>query len=27
VYVKWLAPLGQPGPLLNAMFYLNSIPD
>jgi hypothetical protein len=25
--VKWLAPLGQPGPLLNAMFYLNSIPD
>jgi glutamate/aspartate transport system substrate-binding protein len=27
VYVKWLAPLGQPGPLLNAMFYLNSLPD
>jgi ABC-type amino acid transport substrate-binding protein len=27
VYVKWLAPLGQPGPLLNAMFYLNSLPE
>ena len=27
VYVKWLAPLGRPGPLLNAMFYLNSIPE
>jgi ABC-type amino acid transport substrate-binding protein len=27
VYVKWLAPLGQPGPLLNAMFYLNSFPE
>ena len=27
VYVKWLAPLGRPGALLNAMFYLNSIPD
>ena len=27
IYVKWLAPLGQPGPLLNAMFYLNSRPD
>ena len=27
VYVKWLAPLGRPGPLLNAMFYLNSLPD
>ena len=26
VYVKWLAPLGRPGPLLNAMFYLNSLP-
>jgi polar amino acid transport system substrate-binding protein/glutamate/aspartate transport system substrate-binding protein len=27
VYVKWLAPLGRPGPLLNAMFYLNSFPE
>ena len=27
VYVKWLAPLGRPGPLLNAMFYLNALPD
>jgi glutamate/aspartate transport system substrate-binding protein len=27
VFVKWLAPLGQPGPLLNAMFYLNSLPE
>lgn len=27
IYVKWLAPLGQPGPLLNAMFYLNSLPE
>jgi len=27
VFVKWLAPLGRPGPLLNAMFYLNSLPD
>jgi glutamate/aspartate transport system substrate-binding protein len=27
VYVKWLAPLGRPGPLLNAMFYLNSLPE
>jgi len=27
IYVKWLAPLGRPGPLLNAMFYLNSLPE
>ncbi|MEO8344554.1 MAG: amino acid ABC transporter substrate-binding protein [Betaproteobacteria bacterium] len=27
VYVKWLAPLGRPGSLLNAMFYLNSLPE
>ena len=26
VYVKWLAPLGRPGPLLNAMFYLTRFP-
>jgi ABC-type amino acid transport substrate-binding protein len=27
VYQRWLAPLGPPGPLLNAMYYLNAIPD
>lgn len=27
VFVKWLAPLGAPSPLLNAMFYLNSLPE
>jgi ABC-type amino acid transport substrate-binding protein len=27
IYQRWLAPLGQPGPLLNAMFYLNALPD
>ena len=27
VFVKWLAPLGRPSPLLNAMFYLNSLPE
>jgi len=27
VYQQWLAPLGRPSPLLNAMFYLNALPD
>ena len=27
IYQRWLAPLGPPGPLLNAMFYLNALPD
>jgi ABC-type amino acid transport substrate-binding protein len=27
IFVKWLAPLGAPSPLLNAMFYLNSLPE
>lgn len=27
VYQHWLAPLGKPSPLLNAMFYLNALPD
>jgi len=27
IYQRWLAPLGQPGPLLHAMFYLNALPD
>ena len=27
VYQRWLAPLGPPGPLLNAMYYLNARPD
>jgi len=27
IYQRWLAPLGPPGPLLNAMYYLNAIPD
>ena len=27
VYQQWLAPLGKPSPLLNAMFYLNALPD
>src|SRR5262249_11526014 len=27
VYQRWLAPLGPAGPLLNAMYYLNAIPD
>jgi glutamate/aspartate transport system substrate-binding protein len=27
VYQRWLAPLGPPGPLLNAMYYLNAIPE
>jgi ABC-type amino acid transport substrate-binding protein len=27
IFIRWLAPYGTPGALLNAMFYLNSIPD
>jgi len=27
IFQRWLAPLGPPGPLLNAMFYLNALPD
>ena len=27
IYQRWLAPLGPPSTLLNAMFYLNAIPD
>ncbi len=27
IFIKWLAPYGTPGPLLNAMFYLNALPD
>jgi len=27
IYQRWLAPLGPPSPLLNAMVYLNAIPD
>jgi ABC-type amino acid transport substrate-binding protein len=27
IYDRWLAPLGKPGPLLAAMYYLNSYPD
>jgi polar amino acid transport system substrate-binding protein/glutamate/aspartate transport system substrate-binding protein len=27
VYQRWLAPLGRPSPLLNAMFYLSTLPE
>lgn len=27
VFQHWLAPLGRPSPLVNAMFYLNALPD
>jgi ABC-type amino acid transport substrate-binding protein len=27
LFIKWLAPYGNPGALLNAMFYLNSLPE
>jgi ABC-type amino acid transport substrate-binding protein len=27
IFIRWLAPYGNPGPLLNAMFYLNSLPE
>ena len=26
-YVRWLGPYGNPGSLLNAMFYLNALPE
>lgn len=27
IFQRWLAPLGRPSPLLNAMFYLNALPE
>jgi ABC-type amino acid transport substrate-binding protein len=27
IFQRWLAPLGQPGPLLHAMFYLSTLPE
>jgi ABC-type amino acid transport substrate-binding protein len=27
VFQRWLGPLGRPGPLLHAMFYLNTLPE
>ncbi len=27
IFIRWLAPYGSPGPLLNAMFYLNELPE
>ncbi len=27
IFLKWLAPYGTPGALLNSMFYLNSLPE
>jgi glutamate/aspartate transport system substrate-binding protein len=27
IFQRWLSPLGPPGPLLHAMFYLMSLPD
>jgi polar amino acid transport system substrate-binding protein/glutamate/aspartate transport system substrate-binding protein len=27
IFQRWLAPYGKPGPLLHAMFYLNTIPE
>ncbi|MFO1325350.1 MAG: amino acid ABC transporter substrate-binding protein [Burkholderiales bacterium] len=27
IFIRWLAPYGSPGGLLNAMFYLNSLPE
>jgi ABC-type amino acid transport substrate-binding protein len=27
IYDRWLAPLGKAGPLLVAMYYLNSLPE
>jgi len=27
IFYRWLAGLGQPGPLLNAMFYLSTLPQ
>ena len=27
IFIRWLSPYGNPGALLNAMFYLNSFPE
>jgi ABC-type amino acid transport substrate-binding protein len=27
IFIRWLAPYGTPGALLNSMFYLNSLPE
>jgi glutamate/aspartate transport system substrate-binding protein len=27
IFQRWLAPLGKPSALVNAMFYLNALPD
>ncbi len=27
IFDRWLAPLGKPGPLLSAMYFLNTIPE
>ncbi len=27
IFARWFGDLGRPGPLLNAMFYLNSLPE
>lgn len=27
IFIRWLSPYGNPGALLNAMFYLNAIPE
>jgi len=27
IFRHWLAPLGNPSPLLNAMWYLNALPE
>jgi len=27
IFIRWLGPYGRPGPLLNAMFYLNALPE
>lgn len=27
IFQRWLAPYGRPGPLVNAMFYLNALPE
>ena len=27
IFIRWLGPYGRPGALLNAMFYLNSLPE
>ena len=27
IFQRWLGALGKPGPLLHAMFYLNTLPE